>query len=25
MAAHYKYLRGEFVGFDIAPLAKMKF
>ena len=25
MAAHYKYLRGEFVGYDIAPLAKMKF
>ena len=25
MGAHYKYLRGEFVGFDIAPLAKMKF
>jgi len=25
MAAHYKYLRGEFVGFDIAPQAKMKF
>jgi N6-L-threonylcarbamoyladenine synthase len=25
MAAHFKYLRGEFVGYDIAPLAKMKF
>jgi N6-L-threonylcarbamoyladenine synthase len=25
MAAHFKYLRGEFVGCDIAPLAKMKF
>jgi N6-L-threonylcarbamoyladenine synthase len=25
MAAHLKYLRGEFVGYDIAPLAKMKF
>ena len=25
MAAHFKYLRGDFVGYDIAPLAKMKF
>jgi len=25
MAAHFKYLRSEFVGYDIAPLAKMKF
>lgn len=25
MAAHYKYLKGEFVGLDITPLAKMKF
>lgn len=25
MAAHFKYLRREFVGYDIAPLAKMKF
>ena len=25
MAAHYKYLRGEFVGMDVTPLAKMKF
>jgi N6-L-threonylcarbamoyladenine synthase len=25
MAAHFKYLRGEFVGYDITPLAKMKF
>jgi N6-L-threonylcarbamoyladenine synthase len=25
MVAHFKYLRGEFVGYDIAPLAKMKF
>lgn len=25
MAAHYKYLKGEFAGLDIAPLAKMKF
>lgn len=25
MAAHFKYLRGEFVGYDIVPLAKMKF
>ena len=25
MAAHFKYLRGELVGYDIAPLAKMKF
>jgi N6-L-threonylcarbamoyladenine synthase len=24
MAAHFKYLRGDFVGYDIAPLAKMK-
>jgi N6-L-threonylcarbamoyladenine synthase len=24
MAAHYKYLQGEFVGLDVAPLAKMK-
>ncbi|MDA0315088.1 MAG: tRNA (adenosine(37)-N6)-threonylcarbamoyltransferase complex transferase subunit TsaD [Bacteroidetes bacterium] len=25
MAAHYKYLSGEFVGYNIVPLAKMKF
>ena len=25
MAAHFKYLRGDFVGYDIVPLAKMKF
>ena len=25
MAAHFKYLRGDFVGYHIAPLAKMKF
>ena len=25
MAAHYKYLKGEFVGLDVTPLAKMKF
>lgn len=25
MAAYYKYLRGEFVGMDVTPLAKMKF
>lgn len=25
MAAHFKYLRGEFAGYDIVPLAKMKF
>ncbi len=25
MAAHFKYLRGEFVDYDITPLAKMKF
>ena len=25
MAAYFKYLRGEFVDYDIAPLAKMKF
>jgi N6-L-threonylcarbamoyladenine synthase len=25
MAAHYKYLKGEFVGMDVTPLAKMKF
>lgn len=25
MAAHYKYLRGEFAGMDVTPLAKMKF
>ena len=25
MAAHFKYLRGDFVGYDIAPLTKMKF
>ncbi|TDQ15234.1 N6-L-threonylcarbamoyladenine synthase [Algoriphagus boseongensis] len=25
MAAHYKYLQGEFVGMDVTPLAKMKF
>ena len=24
MASHFKYLRGDFVGYDIAPLAKMK-
>ncbi len=24
MAAHYKYLQGEFVGLDVTPLAKMK-
>jgi N6-L-threonylcarbamoyladenine synthase len=24
MAAHYKYLKGEFVGMDVTPLAKMK-
>jgi N6-L-threonylcarbamoyladenine synthase len=24
MAAHYKYLNGEFVGLDVTPLAKMK-
>ena len=25
MAAHFKYLRGDFVGYDIVPLAQMKF
>lgn len=25
MAAHYKYLQGEFVGMDVTPLAKMRF
>jgi N6-L-threonylcarbamoyladenine synthase len=25
IAAHYKYLKGEFVGMDVTPLAKMKF
>jgi N6-L-threonylcarbamoyladenine synthase len=24
MAAHYKYLQGEFAGLDVTPLAKMK-
>ena len=24
MAAHYKYLRKDFVGYDLVPLAKLK-